>query len=165
MSQPDYPVFSKKHQRANRNFRGAYNFEQTKDYKLAEKWFQERRDTIKNQSTPSSTISSTQPTHRPPPGFQEKQVKLCKKCFIPQKNPFIARCCNNSFCGNCLTNQMEIYNRCFTCNTVINLDKFEEYEGLDLKIPSYEEFDYIDPDLLSTINNWVNIYKEFQMKY
>ncbi len=56
------------------------------------------------------------------------------------------RCCAATFCFNCAIGQADIINRCFQCNSVINLSKYEEYDGLDLKIPSYDEFDYINPE-------------------
>jgi hypothetical protein len=48
MPPPSYPVFSKRIQREQkeelRNKRGAYNFQKTKTYHVAEEWFQARKE-------------------------------------------------------------------------------------------------------------------------
>jgi hypothetical protein len=111
MSQPDYPLFSKRHYRAQREKRGAYNFEKTKEYNLAEQWFKDRkeaqRELIPVPKPPSPTPpqkSSPEPTKPkgPPPGLAPKPVEPVKV-------------------------------------------KQEDCE-LDLQIPSYDDFNYTDPD-------------------
>jgi hypothetical protein len=131
MSQPDYPLFSKRYQRPSgnqkytREKRGAYNFEKTKEYSLAEKWFQERKETqrelIPVPVPPAKpTPASVKPvTKGPPPG---------------------------------LTQQRPRHDSC----------------DLDLKIPSYDDFDYVDPDevVISPppqpvhINTNINLFEE-----
>lgn len=112
MSQPDYPLFSKRHYRAQREKRGAYNFEKTKEYNLAEQWFKDRKEAqrelipVPKPPTPPQKFSP-EPTKPkgPPPGLE----KLVPKPVEPVKI------------------------------------KHEDCE-LDLQIPSYDDFDYIDPD-------------------
>jgi hypothetical protein len=157
MSQPDYPIFNKKWQKEQKSRRGGYNFERTKEYHLAEKWFEERKETKKDSRPPSPMIQSpppTKPVKGPPPGLSKPtiiqsikpQTPYCLKCTNPQVNPIIVSCCGSSFCLSCAVLQADVYNRCYKCKTVIDISKYEEYDDLDLKIPSYDEFDYVSPD-------------------
>ncbi len=156
MSQPDYPLFSKRLQRGQRSMRGAYNFEKTKEYQLAEKWFEERRESKKDTRPPSPMVQSPPPIkvtssiRGPPPGLPKPITRNysthCLKCNSLQSNPIIVACCGSCFCLSCTVLQAEVYNRCFKCNSIIDINKYKEYEDLDLKIPSYDEFDYISPD-------------------
>lgn len=144
MSTPDYPTFSKRIQRSQRNYRGAYNFDRSAELKLAEKWFQERREQRASMLQPQTTM----PSSRLPPGLPipTSVPKKCKKCSVPQNNPVLMSCCQANFCFKCALHQADLFNRCFNCNKIINFSKYEEYDGLDLKIPSYDDFDYKDPD-------------------
>lgn len=102
MQRPDYPLFSKRYTREKR---GAYNFEKTKEYDLAEQWFKDRKGAQKELipvSSPPVKPTPIQPIG-PPPGLEKK--------VAPEP---------------------------------IRVQR-EDYE-LDLKIPSYDEFDYVDPD-------------------
>jgi hypothetical protein len=153
MSQPDYPIFNKKWQKDQKNRRGGYNFEKTKEFELAEKWFEERKVARQEYNRPPSPtvqspppISLPQAKKGPPPGLNKLVVptKVCKKCNSTQIIPVTFGCCNNTFCLNCTTFEAELYNRCFSCKSIIDMSKYDEYDGLDLKIPSYDEFDYKD---------------------
>ncbi len=157
MSQPDYPIFNRKWQKDQKNRRGGYNFERTKEYHLAEKWFEERKEAKKDSRPPSPMVQSpppTKPVKGPPPGLSKptavQSVKTttphCLKCIKPQINPIIVTCCGSSFCLSCAVQQADVYNRCYKCKAVIDMSKYKEYEELDLKIPSYDEFDYVSPD-------------------
>jgi hypothetical protein len=157
MSQPDYPVFNKKWQKAQKGRRGEYNFERTKEYQLAEKWFEERKETKKDSRPPSPMVQSPPPTKSvrgPPPGLLKPtaiqsiktETPRCLKCTTPQINPIIVTCCGSSFCLSCAVLQADVYNRCYKCKAVIDMSKYKEYDDLDLKIPSYDEFDYVSPD-------------------
>lgn len=145
MSSPDYPIFSKRVQRSQRNYRGAYNFDKTSEHHTAEKWFQERL-----QHKKVSTIHST--PVRLPPGLPIPTLisKKCVKCLVSQTSPIMTVCCSSPFCLKCSIEQATITNRCAHCNKVINNSKYDEYDGLDLKIPSYDDFLYIDPDEILT---------------
>ena len=146
MSQPDYPIFSKRIQRNQRNHRGTYNFDKTNEYTNAEKWFQERLEHKKVVKTPSTPV-------RLPPGIPIPTLtsKKCVKCLEPSSSPVMMACCSSSFCFRCSIEQANITNRCTHCNKVINQSKYEEYDGLDLKVPSYDDFHYIDPDDIYTV--------------
>jgi hypothetical protein len=72
MSRSDYPLFSKRIQKSQKNWRGGYNFEKSKEYELAEKWFEERRG-IKQSITPKVEnttekirVSKSEPKKLPP---------------------------------------------------------------------------------------------------
>ncbi len=68
MSRSDYPLFSKRIQKSQKNWRGGYNFEKTKEYELAEKWFEERRG-VKQSITPkleNTRVSKSEPKKLPP---------------------------------------------------------------------------------------------------
>ena len=162
MSQPDYPIFSKRHQKAQRTRRGTYNFEKTKEYELAEKWFEERRE-AKQERPPSPMVQSPPPTIKqpsksifgPPPGLPKPiTTKACNKCKVPQRFPVILNCCQSVFCLDCVVFESNLYNRCHSCKKVIDITKYDEYDGLNLKIPSFEDFDYKeseDPVLVTYI--------------
>ena len=149
MSQPDYPIFSKKHQRAQRSWRGGYNFERSKEYELAEKWFEERRE-AKQERPPSPMVQSPPPTKPqqnitklPPPGLTKPtNVKFCVKCTVPTSTPVSMGCCGSIYCIKCITFEAELYNRCHKCKSILDMSKYEEYEGCDLHIPSYDDFNY-----------------------
>jgi hypothetical protein len=152
MSRSDYPLFSKRIQKSQKNWRGGYNFEKSKEYELAEKWFEERKETKKDSRPPSPMIQSPPPTKTikgPPPGLS-KPIPVrdisCFKCKNTQINLIMMGCCASCFCTSCMILQSEIYNRCFKCKKVIDMTKYKEYEDLDLNIPSYDEFDYNSPD-------------------
>ena len=98
------------------------NFEETREYQLAEQWFKERRSIIKAPNT-----------------------DVCEKCFISTTNPIKMACCKSAFCSECYSERAELCNRCNTCNTVIDFNKYELYDGFELKIPIYDEFYYEEP--------------------
>lgn len=144
MSQPDYPLFSKRIQKSQRNWRGGYNFEKTREYKLAEKWFEERRETIKEpiQPVPKSIVE----VPRVPPGLVKTAVKpkYCKVCSKIPNSLYTSECCTSFFCDGCFSSLAELYNRCPCCKKTVNAELVQQFEGLDLKIPSYDEFEYIE---------------------
>jgi hypothetical protein len=158
MSQPDYPLFSKKHQRSQRNLRGAYNFERTREFRLAEQWFEERRAARQeynhipsrpSQETITNTIIQQPPSlsKKDPPGLIKttSRPKFCKLCSKLPNNPLSVECCKSCFCFDCFSLYADLYNRCANCKKVIQIELQEQFEGLDLKIPSYDDFDYIEP--------------------
>jgi hypothetical protein len=109
MSRPDYPAFSKRihrEQREERNKRGGYNFEKTKEYTLAEKWFEERK-ALKKEPIPVPTPKVALSKKAPPGLVQQEPVQ--------KQVPVLKR------------------QRSDSCD-------------LELKIPSYADFNYIDPD-------------------
>jgi hypothetical protein len=115
MSRPDYPIFSKRfhrEQREERNKRGGYNFEKTKEYSLAEKWFEERK-ALNKEPIPVPTPKAVLSKKAPPGLVQQKPVQT------PVEKPVIKR------------------QRSDSCD-------------LDLKIPSYDDFNYVDPDEIDT---------------
>jgi hypothetical protein len=157
MSHPEYPTFSKKCQRRQRNSRGTYNFEKTNEYHLAERWFEERREVKKEERPPSPMVQSPPPKKKiigPPPGlpipstiyYPKVQKSTCVMCNTSQTNYIISSCCSSFLCFNCNIIQSDVYNRCCKCNAIIDMKKYREYEDLDLKIPSYDEFDYVSPE-------------------
>ena len=97
MSRPDYPIFSKKHQKSNRSWRGGYNFEKSKEYELAEKWFEERRG-INQSITPAlvndvKKVIVTKPQPKKlPPGLEVLIKKNINDCdldlIIPSYDDF-----------------------------------------------------------------------------
>ena len=97
MSQPDYPIFSKRHQKAQRTRRGAYNFEKTKEYQLAEKWFEERREnklTDRSEQITTNPEPVTKTEKRLPPGLEafatkKKQEPCDLDIVIPSYDDFI----------------------------------------------------------------------------
>jgi hypothetical protein len=115
MSQPDYPLFSKRYnnQRYNREKRGAYNFEKTKEYDLAEKWFKERKER-KQELIPVPTPTSSIPVAAPTP---ITPAPVAPVAALKPKGPPPG-----------LTRPRQD-----SCD-------------LDLKIPSYDDFNYVDPD-------------------
>jgi hypothetical protein len=171
MSQPDYPLFSKKCQR---NSRGTYNFERTKEFHLAEKWFEERKEAKKDSRPPSPMVQSPPPIKvtpqikGPPPGLPKpisKNIASCFKCNKIQTNPLMVACCVSCFCLSCTFFQAELYNRCYKCKAVIDMNRYKEYDDLDLVIPSYEDFDYVSPDdPVSLTNIPLNIEKNTSRK-
>jgi hypothetical protein len=98
-------------------------FEETREYHLAEQWFKERRSVIKAPVT-----------------------ETCEKCFLSTDNPIKMGCCKSTFCSECYSDRADLYNRCNTCNTVIDMTKYDLYDGFELKIPTYDEFCYYEPD-------------------
>ena len=100
-------------------------FEETREYQLAEQWFKERRSVIKSPVT-----------------------ETCEKCFLSTDNPIKMVCCKSAFCSECYSERAALYNRCNTCNTVIDSTKYELYDGFELKIPTYDEFCYYEPTLI-----------------
>jgi hypothetical protein len=147
MSQPDYPVFNKKWQKAQKGWRGGYNFERTKEYQLAERWFEERKETRKayNHSTPTNTVVT--PVIRAPPGLVKttNKPKYCKVCTKIPTNLFTSECCSLFFCSDCFNTRAELFNRCPCCKKAVKEELIEQFEGLDLTIPSYDEFYYFEP--------------------
>lgn len=107
MSRPDYPLFSKRlqrEQRGGRDKRGAYNFEKSREFELAEKWFEERKEA---QKKVIPVLPPPPKTKGPPPGLSKP---------LPSPQP------------------VKIY----------TLPK--EDCDLDIIIPSYDNFNYVDPD-------------------
>ncbi len=100
-------------------------FEETREYQLAEQWFKERRSVIKTPVT-----------------------DICEKCFLSTESPIKMGCCKSTFCNKCHLERAELYNRCNTCNAVIDMTKYELYDGFELKIPTYDEFYYYEPTLI-----------------
>lgn len=147
MSTPDYPTFSKRIQRSKRNWRGAYNFDKSTKCQVAEKWFQERREQ-------RALAASLPEPVRLPPGLPIPTCtsKKCTKCLVPLNSPITMRCCNTILCFKCAINQADLINRCFHCNKVIDQSRYEEYDGLNLVIPSYDEFNYVNPDEICCSN-------------
>jgi hypothetical protein len=143
MSQPEYQGFSKKHPKTMRSWKGAYNFEKTKEYKLAEKWFEERRERQEKKIEPTLTDPPSKAKKGPPPGLTKPlPAKLCRKCNSVMTIPLNNGCCNNTFCLLCTTFESELYNRCYSCKSVIDITKYDEYDSLNLTIPSYNDFIY-----------------------
>ncbi len=165
MSQPDYPAFSKKIQSRQwdkydkRNRRGAYNFEKTKEFELAEKWFEERREaqkvkeelkvnepkSVNSINVPPGLYPSIVKINNMPPGLEKKaeRPKFCKKCTRIPTSTFPISCCNSILCSTCYLEYSSLYNRCVICKTVVEPARYDEFDGLDLCIPSYEDFEYI----------------------
>lgn len=147
MSQPEYPPFSKKYQY---NKRGTYNFGRSKDFTLAEKWFKERLESSNEQKqeiykTPSDTLKKQ--SINMPPGLSKSMTNIafCKKC----KNKILINnslvyCCKSLFCFECFSLHNDTFNRCIGCKKIVNIAYYDLYDGLDLKIPSYEDFFYQD---------------------
>lgn len=162
MSQPNYPLFSKKCQREQRNARGAYNFEKTKEYKLAEKWFEERKNNQNKSRSLSPSVQSPPPTkkHSNPPGLiKTTQTKSCKVCTKIPDFPLITNCCNILICNACFSIRSDLYNRCTSCNSIINEELYDLYDGLDLLIPSYEDFHYLENEFINIFDkNTFNIF-------
>jgi hypothetical protein len=158
MSQPDYPIFSKKHQRAQRSWRGGYNFERSREYELAERWFEERRE-AKQEKPPSPMVQSPPPsrpqqniTKAPPPGISKPtNIKFCNKCKVPTSISVTVGCCSSHYCIKCITFETELYNKCYKCKSVLDASKYEEYDGCDLSIPSYDDFEYVEPKPVSQL--------------
>ena len=99
MSQPDYPVFNKKWQKEQKSRRGGYNFEKSREYQLAEKWFEERREN-KHIEKPEQTIEKEKPVieikkeKRLPPGLEgiatkKKQEPCDLDIVIPSYDDFM----------------------------------------------------------------------------
>ena len=101
-----------------------HRFEETREYQLAEEWFKERRSLV----TESPLVK-----------------EVCEKCFLSTDNPIKMGCCKSAFCSDCYYERAALYNRCNTCNTVIDSTKYELYDGFELKIPTYDEFCYYEP--------------------
>jgi hypothetical protein len=147
MSQPDYPVFNKKWQKAQKGWRGGYNFEKSKEYQLAERWFEERKETRKEYNHPTPTNTVVTPVIRMPPGLVKTTIKpkYCKVCNKIPSSLFTSECCNSFFCSDCFNTRAELFNRCPCCKKAVKEELIEQFEGLDLSIPSYDEFYYFEP--------------------
>lgn len=104
--------------RYERNQNRPYKFEETREYHLAEEWFKERRQ-IKAPIT-----------------------EVCNKCFCNTETPIKMPCCSSDFCSACFSARSELYNRCDTCNAVIDFGKYDLYDSFDLTIPTYDDFYY-----------------------
>ena len=157
MSQSEYPLFSKKHPKNMRSWKGVYNFEKTKEYKLAEKWFEQRKEyklaekwLEERKETKIESILTDPPSKAkkgPPPGLTKPlPANLCKKCNSVITIPLNNGCCNNTFCVMCTIFEAELYNRCYSCKSVIDITKYDDYDGLNLTIPSYNDFIYEDSE-------------------
>lgn len=151
MSQPNYHLFSKKCQNTQRNRRSDYNFVKIRDYELVEKWFEERKLARQEYNRPPlPSVQSPPPitnpqTNRQPPGLNKPvPTKVCKKCNCTHIIPVTLSCCGNTLCLSCATFEAELYNRCFSCKSILDMSKYEEYDGLSVIIPSYDNFDYKD---------------------
>jgi hypothetical protein len=107
----------------------------------AEKWFKERREHIKK------------PSH-------------CKKCKSQHINLVTIDCCKSKLCLECISFESALYNRCYSCKSVIDNDKYQEYDGLDLQIPTFDDFEYII-DNIPTITplNTDNINQTVEQSY
>jgi hypothetical protein len=174
MSQPNYLVFSKKNKSQQwdkydkRNRRGAYNFEKTKEYEIAERWFEERRGAQKATVDQPKIIEESKPIKlppglipssiiinrplglnkviMPPPGLEKIAVELpkfCKKCTRIPTNALSTNCCMSFVCSSCFSSYSELFNRCVFCKVVLDQDRYDEFDGLDLYIPPYEDFEYL----------------------
>jgi hypothetical protein len=126
MSHSDYPTFPKKNHREQRGFRekrGAYKFEKTREYSLAEKWFEERKALNKEPIPVPSPVKLPSPkatvVKKAPPGLVQQIQPLQQQPL--QQQP--------------LQHQVKTQQR-------QRLDSCDLY----LKIPSYNDFDYVDPD-------------------
>jgi hypothetical protein len=111
MSRPDYPLFSKRIHREQRNKRGGYNFERSREFELAEKWFEERkgsqRTLIPVPEPPPKPASLPTKAKGPPPGLSKPVIEVAPAVtYTPPRED---------------------------CD-------------LELIIPSYDEFNYVDPD-------------------
>lgn len=107
----------------------------------AEKWFKERREHIQNTSQ-------------------------CTKCESQHTNLVTIDCCKSKLCLECISFESALYNRCYSCKTVIDNDKYQEYDGLDLQIPTYDEFEYIIDSIPSIIPlNTDNINQTVEQSY
>ena len=82
----------------------------------AEAWFKERKSVI--------------------------QLEQCVKCKKSIKEKVQLVTCMHSFCKTCVDEHKLCYNRCPMCKKVIDFSKYDEYDGLDLKIPSFDDFTY-----------------------
>jgi hypothetical protein len=115
MYQPNYSVFSKKRQRTLHNSHNASN--KPKYHYDAEKWFKERKSVV-------------------PPGLSNNiSCKLCSK----KVNMIKLDCCQTS-CFECFSFNAYLYNRCGVCKKILDEDLYEQYDGLDITIPSYDDF-------------------------
>jgi len=123
MSQPTYPLFSKRVQPDKHKKREKYNFQKSNEYDLAEKWFEERKSTTKTYDIVTPSIrSSTQ---------HASQSEPIKTKRVPPG--------------------LEISKR-----------QYEDCE-LDIIIPSYDNFNYINPDdLIYTAFQKYNIITVFK---
>jgi hypothetical protein len=146
---PEYHAFSKRFQQNIKHNRVTHDFESVRRYALAEKWFEERRTveqvTLEDESKCKLVISKPSFELKPPPGlfsFKPVTSKCCTQCLKPHNDTIVARCCSTTFCNTCYNFQSEMYNRCWMCKKVVDMSKYNEYEGLDLCIPTYEDFDY-----------------------
>lgn len=167
MSQPDYPLFSKKIQSRQwdnydkRNRRGGYNFEKTREFELAERWFEERRGVqkIEEPNVLEPKVLEPKPIKVPPglypaitkingtpPGLEKSVIeppKFCKKCTRVPTSTFPIICCNSIVCFECFSDYADLFNRCIICKTIVEPDRYDEFDGLVLRIPSYEDFEYL----------------------
>lgn len=126
----EYPAFSKHFKRS----KGRYNLTTQNIPSTAEKWFEERQKSIK----PENKINIIAP------GLIKNIINPCKKCNTNIQVPVITSCCKNTFCMKCYHFESELYNRCFGCKKVINHTKYNDYDNINLKIPTYDNFDYIE---------------------
>jgi len=150
MSQPDYPIFSKRLQNNQKNWRGCYNFEKTNDSELVKKWFEERSNykienkQIVNNNTVTNIVANNILKPLLPPGLSKKFViNYCKICSKISNNSFLSTCCKSFLCDGCLIGN-DLYNRCVLCKAIVDESLYKQYDCLDLIIPSYEDFYYIE---------------------
>jgi hypothetical protein len=131
-------MYKRVEKRYERNNQRPYRFEETREYQLAEQWFRERQETVQKPVT----------------------VK-CTKCSINTDKPVSMSCCKSVFCNRCFVDRAELYNRCGSCNDVIDRSKYELYDGCDLTIPTYDKFCYLDePKILPIVLEPIEPFEE-----
>lgn len=160
----------------NSTFAGKYNKCSKDRIAVTEKWFEER--------LASQRVASTSPINTPDLKTEVKHMTLDeleteilkikhKSCGVcnKQHNEIdnklgctkqdiikLERCCHQ-FCSMCIEGYQSFYNRCPVCSRVINLDIIEEYEGGEIIIPSYNNFQYYYTDFC------YNYYNEYDAVY
>jgi hypothetical protein len=112
-------MYKRPEKRYEHNKQRSRRFEETREYQLAEQWFKERQQTV------------------------QKPVVKCTKCSISTDTAINMSCCKSALCNNCHLNCSELYNRCDICSSVIDMAKYDSYDGCDLVIPSYDNFNYL----------------------
>jgi hypothetical protein len=137
----DYPVFNKRLQKSRSNYTfGSRNLQR------AEEWFAERKKVKESPVTPS-------PANSVPPGFSSSMLKQtqqtqqtpkpeCNVCFRVPSVPTSLECCKKPACFSCTEEYISVNNRCPSCRKVVNANLYDLYDGCDLVIPSYDEFEF-----------------------
>ncbi len=128
----DYPSFYKKYKRNTTTDK----YHNTTQFHKAELWFQQRQLNYNTQYNNNN--------HKLPPGLNLTHCTLCNKTV---NNRTYTDCCKSHFCYMCshtFNNHKDLLNRCLICNNVLQVELQYLYEGLDLIIPSYDDFYYIE---------------------